>query len=517
MVSQLESLPGEIQDSIYRLLDPIGLISLSQASSRLRRTIQPTKTHFVERLLALECLPEFGGPPYVFHPRGNKVDPDFDQPEWDSIRLACSGCLRLLHHINFTHQYIARRGFRKPIPGSPAEELITSWEPSLRGNNWGKRHWQHRIQSGLAAKEREVLEQYRMALTGHRTARSGALDFEMRLLRFRDSGMESFQDMTIDEFQNLSDEEERELLDKEAHAIELQTCGYDRRLRKCNECRYQAKEQPWRWNHGRYIFTWRIPVLHKCRLPYRLESDRWFPGFLDKIHNHHPNRVVGDILKDRKEELSSIYSARCPCCQRWQEGRALHLCSKATADIIEAQGETDRKGKPLWTQDSKGIDVKTIRCNDCILKQDGREELQRALTEWMRAILHSQMKQVQQAVLDGLPIEVVNNRFPKRFRQTGRGEIGGTYRDAGLVRTWDRAEMMLLCSWHQHLENLEHNGELQIFLKDHLAREWSTKNIGKFKEDIEFWNWLKDCDEKIEENPKCLLEWALSRSGASVA
>ena len=64
----LPLLPAEIQCSIIRLLDPISLISVSQTSTHFRRTINPSKRHFTERLLALERLTKYGGVSPFFDP-----------------------------------------------------------------------------------------------------------------------------------------------------------------------------------------------------------------------------------------------------------------------------------------------------------------------------------------------------------------------------------------------------------------------------------------------------------------
>ncbi|KAI0129061.1 hypothetical protein BJ170DRAFT_682840 [Xylariales sp. AK1849] len=67
----LDSLPRELQVAIFRLLDPIALICISQSCAQFRAVVNPSRKHFVERLLAAECLEEFGGPIILFLPRNN--------------------------------------------------------------------------------------------------------------------------------------------------------------------------------------------------------------------------------------------------------------------------------------------------------------------------------------------------------------------------------------------------------------------------------------------------------------
>lgn len=142
MASQLELLPVEILCDIVRILDPIGLLSLSQTSSRLRFIIKPNRSHVVQRLLALETLPEFGGSSYDFSPMLNEVMPAWNSPQWAKMQFACCGCLRLLPHTSFDQRYILGVPYRKPYPGSPSANMSTIWEPSFRD----KRRRRNRLQ-----------------------------------------------------------------------------------------------------------------------------------------------------------------------------------------------------------------------------------------------------------------------------------------------------------------------------------------------------------------------------------
>jgi hypothetical protein len=95
------SLPTEILCAIIRLVDPIGLISLSQASCAFRALIQPSQNDFVQRLLALELDPALGGI-VRFRSRDNNLTPPWDDAEaWKAIRFACVGCMKLLPHTVF--------------------------------------------------------------------------------------------------------------------------------------------------------------------------------------------------------------------------------------------------------------------------------------------------------------------------------------------------------------------------------------------------------------------------------
>ncbi|ENH70304.1 hypothetical protein FOC1_g10012213 [Fusarium oxysporum f. sp. cubense race 1] len=134
--------PNEIQCQVIRLLDPIGLISLSQSSRHFRRLINPQKRNLVERLLQLELSNEHGGPTLIFRSRDSKLEPGWQDEAWESMRWACTDCLRLLSHKSFDNQSLLRLGYRKPLPNSDASRMITTWENRL--------YWrpQHRLMRG---------------------------------------------------------------------------------------------------------------------------------------------------------------------------------------------------------------------------------------------------------------------------------------------------------------------------------------------------------------------------------
>lgn len=123
----LDSLPTELQCSFIRLLDPIGLISLSQTSQHFRLLINPTKGHFVQRLLQMETLEEHGGPmPFM------SLDPRFPDPVLDEckdVRWACTSCCRLLARRCFGNNFILKEAYQKVMRHSPLYNTPTTWEP----------------------------------------------------------------------------------------------------------------------------------------------------------------------------------------------------------------------------------------------------------------------------------------------------------------------------------------------------------------------------------------------------
>lgn len=225
-------LPEEILIPIFQRLDPIGLISASQTCTKLRRIIRPTlrRRHFVERLLELECTEEHGGPPFVFCSRNSKMDPEPSSTDLDAMRWACTGCLLLLPRQRFEHQSLTRLYKRKPIPGSSASVMRSTWEPCRTFYPVA------RAERRRAFKERrsEVRERYVAASIP--TNHIYRPPTKQRLLKLQNVGMESFKTMSEAEFAGISWQKEQQLLDLEAWKIDLEWCGYQRRARLCGKC-----------------------------------------------------------------------------------------------------------------------------------------------------------------------------------------------------------------------------------------------------------------------------------------
>lgn len=128
----LHLLPIELQCSFIRLLDPIGLISLSQTSKHFRRLINPTEEHFAGRLLQVETLEEYGGPTSSVEHYEVSLLLNYCQSDRKEIRWACTSCLRLLPRRCFRNRYILRLDYKKPMRDDPLLDKATSWEPVVK-------------------------------------------------------------------------------------------------------------------------------------------------------------------------------------------------------------------------------------------------------------------------------------------------------------------------------------------------------------------------------------------------
>ncbi|KAJ7924063.1 hypothetical protein B0H13DRAFT_1979025 [Mycena leptocephala] len=255
------SLPTEILCAIIRLVDPIGLISLSQSSRAFRALIQPSQNDFVQRLLALELDPALGGT-VRFRSRDNNLSPPWDDAEaWKAIRFACVGCMKLLPHTRFSNQNL----LQLPVGG------------------WGREG------RGLRLQERMRREKEDRAAVRFELERSSEAD-------------------VVD--------------DPDAWA-EAVLGGVHRTRRRCNECRFRQGEfaRPTRANAG----TAAVPVLTSRRLEFTCALDRYFPGLLPRMPLEMRPLLFRVYKDNVRTELFTLYHARCPGCAVWQELGAFRL------------------------------------------------------------------------------------------------------------------------------------------------------------------------------------------------
>ncbi|KAF5561069.1 cyclin-like f-box [Fusarium phyllophilum] len=221
----LSDFPNEIQCQIIRLLDPVGLISLSQSSRYFRRLINPQKRHLVERLLQVELLPEHGGPTLTFRSRDSKLEPSWQDEAWESMRWACTDCLRLLPHKCFDNQSLLRLGYRKPFPQSDAARMVTTWEH--------RPDWQpeRRLMPGSKAYR---LEKSRRELYFFAVTKGVMCDVEGDPAEHLDnldvSVLVGFKNLFEKEFRDMDNDEQMELFGGIALSIENEDCGKKRIL-----------------------------------------------------------------------------------------------------------------------------------------------------------------------------------------------------------------------------------------------------------------------------------------------
>lgn len=385
----LSLLPTEVQCSIVRLLDPVSLISISQASTHFRRLVSPSRRLLVDRLLALETIFDHGGKSPLFNPCENSLHPGPNDAEWSSIRWACRGCLRLLSDANFDDHSIITLAYRKPAAVSSVHELPpTTWEPEganrLRRRADGK---------GALLSDKKLRQRYLICVTaGRGTALQNAVPMFDRLDVLQDCGIEGFQDLTEEEFQTMSLQEKTEIFRRNAQAIEDERAGYRRRLRSCNECRYQRRKiQP---QFPGYGGTARMPIVPSRQNMFRTVLDRWFPGFSYGLGNKRPegNCVLSRVYRvDSREQPLSTYMARCPRCERWRELREFRI-GGIDSHWKPAMATAEEDASMTW--DGRVITESLLdesSCNACFATANGCEGLGRVLLKWINQLIYVEL------------------------------------------------------------------------------------------------------------------------------
>ncbi|KAK0640558.1 hypothetical protein B0T16DRAFT_418111 [Cercophora newfieldiana] len=324
----LITLPVEILCMTLTWLDPVSLIAASQTSRSLRNIIKPTRNDFVQRLLALELLPEFGGIVPLFRARDNAMTPPLHSREWRRNKYACCVCLKLRSHMWFDNHSILRLGMRKPPPGSREATKLTDWEPlQLRDPAVRWRHAQRR-----AAEEEELRQPNRVIYHRFCTGADVMAGNYMRV--------------------NFGP------IDQRAGEAERMLCGTERHKRACNSCRFLRGD----WNHARLMIGSPPTVVIKSRhvvLPHILE--RKFPGLLEFLHERHPDKLSppkiqynnwGGWQEHHRNKAWSLFTVRCSSCSQWQElaGFGFSISLWRTVHHVMAHGP--------------------VPCNKCLQRKD---------------------------------------------------------------------------------------------------------------------------------------------------
>ncbi|KAF5633372.1 uncharacterized protein FTJAE_7188 [Fusarium tjaetaba] len=368
----LSDFPNEIQCQIIRLLDPIGLISLSQSSRHFKRLINPQKRHLVERLLQIELLTEHGGPTLTFRSRDSRLEPSWQDEAWESMRWACTDCLRLLPHKCFDSQSLLRLGYRKPHPSSDAARMITTWE---HRPNWRP---QHRL---LRGSEAYRFDKSRRALYFFAVTKGVMCDVDGDPAEHLDNldvtVLVGFEKLFEKEFRDMDDEEQLELFDGIALSIENDYCGNKRYRRACNECRFRKGVFTCHRSTG-FRGSTKFPAVPCRRASFEKDLDRHFPGFLGALRSKEPSARKANA----REYLYPMYMARCTRCEGWQEIRSFRIEGLLHGGWRHSlHGEVEMFGR----------DWDVMCCNRCFVDTKGRDELAGHLKKWIMRLLDKRL------------------------------------------------------------------------------------------------------------------------------
>ncbi|KAI5456235.1 hypothetical protein BGZ63DRAFT_429279 [Mariannaea sp. PMI_226] len=485
-------LPTEVQCSIIRLLDPIGLISISQTNTHFRQLVNPQRRHFIEKLLALECQIEHGGITPIFRAQRNLFEPNYTDKQWDEIRFACTGCMRLRHHQNFDNHAILRLKYRKPLPGSDNLAALTTWEPDPRRSFSAL---QKKLKSLSAiAEEKRIRRRYMISLAFRQHSGTG-LDI------LQECGM----------------------LDKNTLAFELEHCGYQRKLRKCLECRYQTGQL--RPQLGISCGTTRVPIIASRQVPYGSCLERYFPRFSDSLEAKKPpfnapvyrySRFYEDNVGSHREQLWSLYMLRCPACECWQELREFRFVN----DRHRWKPKFGKSG-----EDSTIIFEELLEeacCNVCFAKRHGREELVRLLSSRIQHLIdvmlgHLLWKMESDCIFFQISERDIHKAYRSEFKSVQKTIIrfssNDGYKDA-IANVVATSAGISQLRHHQRLwediwERMKHNGHTDWIL-DHVDL-LNEIQVSDLNETEAHWKWLIACKAELKEKPEVLADWALSR------
>lgn len=528
-----DTIPVEVQCSIFRLLNPIDLISVSQTCKDFRVIINPQRRQFVERLLALECREEDGGNTAVFRSNDNTLCPGWKDEDWKANQWACTGCLRLLAHHNFDNHSLLRLGYRKPTPDSPAALAPSSWEPS----------GQHI--SGVLVKRRKELEQaaikrlkrqYSIATTYSWSRFSDDPNTPEKLHIFQEAGMKDFLNMSLAEFQDLHSGQVIALLSNAAEVIECRRCGFKRHLRQCNECRFQkgnlrshsATYRSREYGTGENLGTKTVPIVVGRRLAFGTSLDRYFPTFCEKLVPDKPRCGNAPVFTIYREFASTVfftlYMIRCPGCARWLEMRAFR-CGGMWPKWWP--GYRARGGTNFVNWDGSVVNEEFINgmlCNSCYASKHGEAKLLETLTKWFMRLADVYNCGLEYMFYYGwwaiwYSIDQGSTRglrgIPRKYHFEIRTEVlAGVpwvdYDDKRKGVQYDKADLQALNkkhkAWMEIYSRYRKDPTAEFLLRD--GADWFDTWMRGYDRLEAQWVWLKKCREEIEKRPESLLDWA---------
>ncbi|KAG5757950.1 hypothetical protein H9Q72_013913 [Fusarium xylarioides] len=387
--ASLGTLPGELKQMIARFVDPIGLISLRQTNRHFRRLIQVQERQYIERLLALECVPEHGGPPALF--THWHQDPAWYDRNLPDTRWACTGCMRLRPYYRFQHKFLSEVIWRKPIHGSPGTNVVTSWEPTQRamagaaqptpsaddGRSIQARYeaivgdvFQHPPWSPLALNHIQQLGD----ITGLTVRKL------RRMIRYNPEKLHRLLRLSMTTMENSG------------------VFGSDRYFRKCIECQYKSHvfNDATIASDNDLYGTERFPIISIGNYSIASPLDRYFPGVLEILQQGRPRAH----FYDGYPKLWPIWVARCPPCAKWKELRSFRIGAGGLPGR-ELESWEPAIGRVTWdgvilTQDvfKKGC------CNECFIRQNTRIALSEYLVRWFQFLVEQQPDDVQGELLD---------------------------------------------------------------------------------------------------------------------
>ncbi|KAM7193232.1 hypothetical protein V8F33_007932 [Rhypophila sp. PSN 637] len=344
-------LPPELLCLVVQALDPITLISLSQSNRFFRGFISPQRIHFVQRLLALELLPEHGGIVPLFNARLNTLRPPPYDAKWDQNKYACSGCLKLLTHKMFDNHSIYGLALRKPPPGSEEATKLTAWEPAGDQVGWWKRRQRQQ------GHEQERLKEFRAQYATATRSRGEPVNGPQPPNGFLLAG---------------SDDAKDERLAREAECV---LCGRSRHRRLCLECKrtqgvFARRTRP-------NIGTIEAPIIVTRQVLIADSLSLCFPRSIFGVPEPPLPRIMRVNHPGCNIYLRSPVVVFCARCSTWQDMWAFG------PDVMPLIN-VDTVNNLLWNRDPDDpdkSDYKLHMCHHCIASVKGIDRFRDSLLD----------------------------------------------------------------------------------------------------------------------------------------
>uniref|UniRef100_A0A8H7TI73 F-box domain-containing protein n=1 Tax=Bionectria ochroleuca TaxID=29856 RepID=A0A8H7TI73_BIOOC len=497
-VTGLQSLPVEILRCVIRLMDPIGVLSLAQASSYFRRIIDPGNIELGERLLQLETIPDHGGrlslPGAGFRPQtATRAATSVRDIDLAGMRWACMGCMRLLSHVHFDNHSLLRLRFRKPIPGTPGHNPITSWDLS----RYPSRARPRGPKSNMGRGDQTV--------TDTPEPNPDAVD--------DDDEWEGDLHEAIGVLNLFQDFQKKR---------ELMRWGTKRHLRRCNECRFQMGHIGRRRNPLTGSMT--IPIQMSRRVLFADAIERYFPGYLDSLGKERPlpaPPVLRWLNPSRTDYSWTMCMLRCPGCGLWQEWR----------DFIFANGVLNLPGidYPLNLPEIHAqLSSEFTLCNHCMAERQGRDALGQRLITGLRFHLSQKVIYMVQKIERGfflMRMSLGNGQTYRTLSGEDKAEMKncmeGVFRGPSTPLRSDAERMGILRErfaqltefFHQLLAKYDLEAQLRDFSMWHELQLW----IEHYHNYERMLGWAKDILDGDALTSDSIVDWALDRDGASLS
>ncbi|KAI9049396.1 hypothetical protein LZ554_006430 [Drepanopeziza brunnea f. sp. 'monogermtubi'] len=319
----MATLPLEIYLLILPLLSATSLVAFAQTNRYFRNLINPDRELLVNRLLELECLPQYGGGEVTINAKAKIIVPS------GLVAYACTRCLRIVPHTHFDNHALLRLRFRKPPPGSRVAGKSGGW---VSGN----------------AKTRGLHRQAEL--------RSDTLENWMRRI---DPATHSTAEWKA-----------------------LYHIGTDRRRRWCNECKFVtgvwARASSYRSGWESSLRTSNIgpvdvPVIKGRHRRCHDSTERFFWDLFPLADDAEcPWRF--QVHRRENCDWWTLWWIRCPGCTVWQEVAAFR---RGQGSAVKAT-----PSDPEFSLEGGQAQFEHWRCNHCFVAEHGEEELWWELMEF---------------------------------------------------------------------------------------------------------------------------------------